>query len=125
MNTFSCRRRAGRPSEDTHPGEQPRDANANGGGGVQEERWKPRPVALSLATVRTPPPERVGAHRTSETGKSLSQPIRGELSSVVAHCGRRLCQTLPEGGALSGSVHIKGQIRTLTCHDVSAAKPPT
>lgn len=81
---FSCRGGARRSSKDSHQGEQPRDANANGGGGVEEERWKPRPVALSLAAVGTTPPERIRAHWTSETGKRTSQPIRGELSSLMA-----------------------------------------
>lgn len=81
---FSRRRRAGGSSKDPHQGEQPRDANANGRGGVKEEWREPGPVALSLTAVRTPPPERVRAHWTSKTGKRPSQPISGELSSLVA-----------------------------------------
>lgn len=93
---FPCRRGAGGSSKDPHQGEQPRDANANGGGGVEEEWREPRPVALSLAAIRTPPPKRVGAHRTSKTGKRPSQPITGELSSLMLvdrwGSGRLLCK---------------------------------
>ena len=76
-SVFLSSRGAGGPSKDPREGQQPGDADADGGGGVPAERGKPRPVALPLAALGTaPPPQGVGPHRTPQTGKSPQQPTR-------------------------------------------------
>lgn len=109
-----CRGGAGGPSKDPRQGGPPGHAAPGRGGGLPQERPQPRPVALSLAALGTPSPKRVGARRTTESGKRPDQPERGDPVSSSTWW------TVEEEG---GGCCSRGPASSCQPHSPSGAKP--